>query len=132
MVVRCRTRSSRRLGTSNRREYLIADGQVVSEGRDDRGILEMAGAGYEEALAAIRATHGDHPVLLAGMVGSNRGWREAPYVDAPATPERVAASLLWVEPAAPRSCPASPGATRRRQRHARRGGAAARRGPRRG
>lgn len=85
-------------GTSNRREYLIEDGLVLATSRDDRGILEMAGSGYEEAVAGIRAEHGDLPVLIAGMAGSNRGWREAPYVDAPARAEDVAARLLWVEP----------------------------------
>lgn len=86
-------------GTSNRREYLIEDGRVLAQSRDERGILEMDGRGYEDALAAIRAQHGDLPVLIAGMAGSNRGWREAPYVDGPATAAAIAAKLLWVEPA---------------------------------
>ena len=85
-------------GTSNRREYLIEDGAVLATTRDDRGILEMAGAGYEEAVAGIRTAHGDLSVLIAGMAGSNRGWREVPYVDAAARGEDVAARLLWVEP----------------------------------
>lgn len=85
-------------GTSNRREYLIEGGRVLASSRDDLGILEMAGRGYEEAVAAIRAAHGNLPVLIAGMAGSNRGWREAAYVDAPARAEDVAARLLWVEP----------------------------------
>lgn len=85
-------------GTSNRREYLMEDGRVLASSRDDRGVIEMGGAGYEEAVAAIRAEHGDLPVLIAGMAGSNRGWREAAYVDAPARAEDIAAGLLWVEP----------------------------------
>ena len=32
----------------------------------------------------IRQRLGDKPLLLAGMVGSNRGWKEAPYVPCPA------------------------------------------------
>lgn len=85
-------------GTSNRREYLIEDGAALAYSRDDRGILDMGGRGYEEAIARIRAQHGDLSVLIAGMAGSNRGWREAAYVDAPATAEDVARHLLWVEP----------------------------------
>lgn len=85
-------------GTSNRRDHLIEDRRVLAGSRDDRGVIEMSRRGYEDAVAAIRATHGDLPVLIAGMAGSNRGWREAPYVDAPATAEEVAARLLWVEP----------------------------------
>ena len=85
-------------GTSNRREYLMEDGRVLAASRDDRGIIEMGGQGYEEAVASIRAVHGDLPVLIAGMAGSNRGWREAAYADAPARPEDIARRLLWVEP----------------------------------
>ena len=85
-------------GTSNRRDYLIEEGRVVARSRDDRGMLEMDGRGYEDAVAAIRGTHGDWPVLIAGMAGSNRGWREAPYVDAPARAADIAANLLWIEP----------------------------------
>lgn len=85
-------------GTSNRRDYLIQDGMVRGQSRDDRGILEMNGEGYEDAIAAVRAQHGDLPVLIAGMAGSNRGWHEAPYVDAPASARGVADRLSWVEP----------------------------------
>lgn len=85
-------------GTSNRREYLMQGGEVLATSRDDRGIIEMGGRGYEEAVASIRSAHGDLPVLIAGMAGSNRGWREAPYADAPASAADIARQLLWVEP----------------------------------
>ena len=35
---------------------------------------------------------------MAGMVGSNRGWVEAPYVPCPAGLDDLAAELRWVEP----------------------------------
>jgi 2-dehydro-3-deoxygalactonokinase len=38
------------------------------------------------------------PLLLAGMIGSNRGWIEAPYVSCPATLPDVAERLVWAEP----------------------------------
>ena len=38
---------------------------------------------------------GDKPLLLAGMVGSNRGWKEAPYVPCPAGIDEIAAKLVW-------------------------------------
>lgn len=85
-------------GTSNRREYLLEDGRVLGVSRDERGVIEMGGTGYEEAVASIRARHGDLPVLIAGMAGSNRGWREAPYADAPASAGDIARQLLWVQP----------------------------------
>ena len=32
---------------------------------------------------------------MAGMVGSNRGWREAPYVPCPADLDDLAKALVW-------------------------------------
>ena len=72
-------------GTTNRRAYLIdLHGACVEEFEDDKGILNVPSGGFEEALAEIRAKLGEGPMLLAGMVGSNRGWIEAPYVPCPA------------------------------------------------
>jgi 2-dehydro-3-deoxygalactonokinase len=36
-------------------------------------------------------------MLMAGMVGSNRGWIEAPYVPCPAGFDDVTAALIWAE-----------------------------------
>jgi 2-dehydro-3-deoxygalactonokinase len=86
-------------GTTNRRAYLIAaDGSQAGEMEDDQGILSVKPGGFGEAVAAIRERLGDKPLLLAGMVGSNRGWAEAPYVPCPAGFEDLAARLIWVEP----------------------------------
>jgi 2-dehydro-3-deoxygalactonokinase len=46
-------------------------------------------------VAEIRAKLGDKPLLLAGMIGSNRGWKEAPYVPCPAGLDELAAKLVW-------------------------------------
>jgi 2-dehydro-3-deoxygalactonokinase len=37
------------------------------------------------------------PMLLAGMIGSNRGWVEAPYVPCPAGIEELAAKVVWAD-----------------------------------
>jgi 2-dehydro-3-deoxygalactonokinase len=37
-------------------------------------------------------------MLMAGMIGSNRGWREAAYVPAPAALADLAGQLVWPEP----------------------------------
>lgn len=37
-------------------------------------------------------------MLMAGMIGSNRGWVEAPYVPCPAGLENIASALAWAEP----------------------------------
>lgn len=86
-------------GTTNRRVYRIEAGVVTATTRDDHGVLAMAGGDWPRELAAIRAAHGELPVLIAGMAGSNRGWREVPYAALPARIDDLAARLLWVEPA---------------------------------
>ncbi len=85
-------------GTTNRRAYLMdAGGRCTDEFEDDKGIMSVPKGGFGEAVAEIRARLGDHPLLLAGMVGSNRGWVEAPYVPCPAGLDDLATALVWPE-----------------------------------
>ena len=85
-------------GTTNRRAYLMdGQGKCVDEFEDDKGILAVPRGGFGGAVAEIRERLGDRPLLLAGMVGSNRGWIEAPYVPCPAGIEDLAANLVWPE-----------------------------------
>ncbi|BCA62487.1 hypothetical protein HMP09_1721 [Sphingomonas sp. HMP9] len=84
-------------GTTNRRAFLIKDGRVVATERDDRGAATVPAGAYEAEVAGIRARLGDVPVLLAGMVGSNIGWRSVPYVAAPAGLADVAAALERID-----------------------------------
>ncbi|RYD59989.1 MAG: 2-dehydro-3-deoxygalactonokinase [Sphingomonadales bacterium] len=83
-------------GTTNRRVYLIEDGAVVRTERDDLGVTSVED--FDAAVSGIRAKFGDLPLLLAGMVGSNIGWRVAPYVAAPAGIDALAANLLRIDP----------------------------------
>lgn len=85
-------------GTTNRRHYVIGNEAYRTDGRDEFGIMAMAGRSYAAEVGAIRATHDGLPVLIAGMAGSNRGWIEAPYVDCPAGLDAVAGAILWIEP----------------------------------
>jgi 2-dehydro-3-deoxygalactonokinase len=83
-------------GTTNRRAYLIdGDGKRTKELEDHKGVLSVASGGFPDAVAEIRAKLGDKPLLLAGMIGSNRGWMEAPYVPCPAGLDELAAKLVW-------------------------------------
>ena len=83
-------------GTTNRRAYrLDGSGQCVDEFEDGKGILSVPPGGFEAAVAEIRARLGDKPLLLAGMVGSNRGWVEAPYVACPAGIDELARGIVW-------------------------------------
>jgi 2-dehydro-3-deoxygalactonokinase len=84
-------------GTTNRRAYLIEDGRAVRSERDDRGVTAVGAGEFEREVAAIRQTFGDLPMLLAGMVGSNIGWRSAPYAKAPAGIPELIRDLLWID-----------------------------------
>ena len=86
-------------GTTNRRAYLLDErGQCAKEFEDPKGVLAIAEGGFPTAAAEIRERLGDRPMLLAGMVGSTRGWVEAPYVPCPANLDALARRLSWVEP----------------------------------
>lgn len=83
-------------GTTNRRAYLIdSSGQRTDEFEDAKGVLSIPSRGFSDAIADIRGKLGDKPLLLAGMVGSNRGWKEAPYVRCPAGIDELVAGLVW-------------------------------------
>ena len=85
-------------GTTNRRAYLIGPlGDCVREFEDSNGILSVQKGGFPEAVAQIRAALGDKPLLMAGMVGSNRGWVEASYVPVPAGLEQLAHGIAWAD-----------------------------------
>ncbi len=82
-------------GTTNRRVFVIEDGRVSHTERDDRGVTAVKDFAGEAA--GIRAHFGDLPMLMAGMVGSNIGWRPASYVAAPAGIEQLSDGLLWID-----------------------------------
>ena len=86
-------------GTTNRRAYrLDAGGQCLAEFEDPKGVLAIAAGGFPAAAGEIRERLGNLPMLLAGMIGSTRGWVEAPYVPCPAGLGDLAARLSWIEP----------------------------------
>src|SRR4051794_30064634 len=83
-------------GTTNRRAYRIdASGKCADEFEDGKGVLSIASGDFPAAIAEIRKRLGDQPLLLPGMVGSNRGWIEAPYVPCPADIDAVVKGLVW-------------------------------------
>jgi 2-dehydro-3-deoxygalactonokinase len=84
-------------GTTNRRAWTIDAAGTASETlTDDKGILSVTD--FPAAVAELRDRTGSRPLLMAGMIGSNRGWREVPYVAAPAGLAEIAAAVTWVEP----------------------------------
>jgi 2-dehydro-3-deoxygalactonokinase len=84
-------------GTTNRRAYLIGkDGRCTQEFEDGKGILSVGRGEFESAIAEVREKLGQRPLLLAGMVGSNRGWVEAPYVPCPAGVDDLVHGLVRI------------------------------------
>ena len=83
-------------GTTNRRAYLLdGSGKQTNEFEDSKGVLSLAPGEFPAAVKEIRDRLGDKPLLLAGMVGSNRGWKEAPYVPCPASVDELAKVIVW-------------------------------------
>ena len=84
-------------GTTNRRAWRMDSGAAAEEFEDGRGVLSVEKGDFPAAVGEIRQRLGDHPMLMAGMIGSNRGWLDAGYVPCPAGLEDVAGSLCWPE-----------------------------------
>jgi len=86
-------------GTTNRRAWRIgADGTVQDSLADGGGITSVPAAGFDAEAAALRARLGDLPMLLGGMIGSDRGWRNVAYVPCPADARSLAAGICWIDP----------------------------------
>jgi 2-dehydro-3-deoxygalactonokinase len=91
-------------GTTNRRAWRIEGGVAVDTLRDGDGVLAIPAGGFAAAAAQVRARLGDLPMLMAGMVGSNRGWIDAGYIPCPATLPDLAGGLVpaaddaWIVP----------------------------------
>ncbi|HYZ48424.1 MAG TPA: 2-dehydro-3-deoxygalactonokinase, partial [Sphingomonas sp.] len=81
-------------GTTNRRAWAVdSNGATRELIEDDLGVLKVDAGGFPAQIASLRARFGERPMLMAGMVGSNRGWVEAHYVPAPATLGDLVAAL---------------------------------------
>lgn len=91
-------------GTTSRRAWLLDPaGQVVASIDDRFGMSAVESGGWEAAFADLKRRLGNAEPrlsLLAGMVGSKRGWHEAPYLSCPAGLDDLARGLSWVEPGA--------------------------------
>lgn len=87
-------------GTSSLRAMLLDGGGAVVERRErDWGILSLPQGGFAGACAAITEGWPAVPAIACGMVGSAQGWREVPYVAAPAGIDAIASRLVRIAPA---------------------------------
>jgi 2-dehydro-3-deoxygalactonokinase len=67
----------------------MKDGQVLGEGRSEDGMGRLEPDGFEPALLAlVDPWLGEETteILVCGMAGARRGWREAAYRTVPCTP----------------------------------------------
>jgi 2-dehydro-3-deoxygalactonokinase len=85
-------------GSTNFRAYRIdAAGQAIDEFAKPAGVAGLGRDGMVAVVAELAARWPDLGRLrgfASGMIGSNIGWVEAPYVAAPATLAEVAAGLV--------------------------------------
>ncbi len=84
-------------GTSHLRLFLCDEAGHALDSRSGPGAVQSVGR-FAEVLEGCCASWPKTesgrrlPVLLCGMVGSNIGWVEAPYVACPAAPDQIAAA----------------------------------------
>jgi 2-dehydro-3-deoxygalactonokinase len=81
-------------GTTRLRALLLdRDGGLVAEAESADGIGTLSG-NHEEALERLVADWPKVPAILAGMIGSRQGWREAPYAECPADAAALAQEAI--------------------------------------
>jgi 2-dehydro-3-deoxygalactonokinase len=88
-------------GTSNLRASLLDfDAREIEQRSAPEGIMHVRDALFSGALTSLVgdwiAKH-PCPLIASGMIGSRQGWKEAPYLDCPASLEQAAGSLTRVE-----------------------------------
>lgn len=85
-------------GTSRLRAMLLdRDGRIIGESGSDDGIGRLKPGEHEAAFEKLVARWPAAPAIMAGMVGSRQGWREAAYAECPAAPEAIANGILRLE-----------------------------------
>lgn len=89
-------------GTSALRGALLdRQGGVLQERSAPLGILHVPPGGFETVFNDLFGDWMRPPTqvaLMAGMVGSQQGWQEAPYCPCPANAQDIAGALRWVQP----------------------------------
>jgi 2-dehydro-3-deoxygalactonokinase len=95
-------------GTTSLRAYLFdANGALLETRASTAGIMNLprpaAEGGFDAAFDAAVGAWLDRspelPVIAAGMVGSAQGWKEAPYVNTPASADALVDGIVRVQTA---------------------------------
>ncbi|MBL6938536.1 MAG: 2-dehydro-3-deoxygalactonokinase [Alphaproteobacteria bacterium] len=84
-------------GSTSVRAFAIArGGAVVNVRRTDDGVFLRSGDFGARLAALLGDWPANVPILMCGMIGSDRGWVQAPYVTAPAGLDDLAKHLVRV------------------------------------
>ena len=87
-------------GTTNRRAWAVdRDGKILDQRKDDQGLLGVKDRAFEVSFRSfigdwLKSADAAAPIIMAGMVGSKLGWREAPYLETPAKFAELARNLI--------------------------------------
>jgi 2-dehydro-3-deoxygalactonokinase len=82
-------------GTSRLRAFLVdREGNALAEADSEDGISRLSAGQHEAAFARLTKDWPKVPALMAGMIGSRQGWREAAYLPCPASPAGLAERML--------------------------------------
>lgn len=96
-------------GTSRLRARLLdGSGAVIAETISDKGIGALTG-GHEAAFESAVGAWPRAPAIMAGMVGSRQGWREAAYVPCPTDVAALASAMTRFTTAVGREIAIIPG-----------------------
>ena len=93
-------------GSTNLRAWLYQGDDCLESRQSEAGVTRLNGKSPQAVLAEV--THGwrdeNTPVVMAGMVGSNVGWKIAPYLPVPAHFSAIGEQLtavgdnIWIIP----------------------------------
>ena len=96
-------------GTSRLRAWLVdLAGRPLATASSDEGIGTLSG-GHEQVFEKLVAGWPKLPAVMAGMVGSRQGWREAAYLPCPATAAGIGGALTRFTTAVGREIAIVPG-----------------------
>jgi len=93
-------------GSTNLRAWLYQGEQCLESRQSEAGVTRLNGKSPEAVLAEVTQHWRDSatPVVMAGMVGSNVGWKVAPYLSVPAHFSAIGEQLtsvgdnIWIIP----------------------------------
>ncbi len=99
-------------GSTNLRAWLCQGEQCLESRQSAAGVTRLNGKSPEAVLAEVTQNWRDSatPIVMAGMVGSNVGWKIAPYLPVPAHFSAIGEQLtsvgdnIWIIPGLCVSC----------------------------